>query len=120
MRRVKHDFYANPSAALAALTALREVGLTADAVGSAWLGGLSPAHGDQIPFGIVEIEGFAALALSGWLERAAIAPDGPTTLEQVFDRDTSVQVLDRLRTHLAAGGGVVSVRARNKLDAAAR
>lgn len=123
MPRTKIDFHQTGEDAAAALSSLREVGLNPSDVGGAWLAGISA---DARPINVaatsrvITVTGLGDVCFSGWLAEFALEAIGDkeeAPLSTIFDDLISDHAeLARLRANLAAGGGIVGVRARDPLN----
>lgn len=122
MPRTTLDFHEDRSDAIAALVSLREVGLKAEDVASIWekpadaeeLATLEEASIDLVE---AEVRGANTLQLSGWLTLAAsklLNAGREGDLSSLFAATAiDTALAGRARATLAAGGGVIAVRARD-------
>lgn len=118
MPRTKIDFHQTGEDAAAALSSLREVGLNPGDVGGAWLAGTSinSSQNDAAASSrIITVTDLGEVCFSGWLAEVALEAMGDkeeAPLSAVFDDLTSDGAeRSRLQETLAAGGGIVGVRA---------
>lgn len=119
MPRTKIDFHHSRQDAADALSSLREVGLNPGDVGGAWLAadGTSEDTPTTATSRLVPVAEVGEVRFSGWLAEVALQALGDretAPLSAIFDDLTSdAGDLARLRDTLAAGGGIVGVRARD-------
>lgn len=124
MPRITINYYDDRQTAAAALVALRDVGLNAGDVGSAWL---VPDPEEDADLEVVKladrsrtsVDGVGIVEFTGWLAQAA--KDGRTpgetsnvaTILREYEVDETE--IRRITQALADGKGLVGVRARDSL-----
>lgn len=127
MTRVTIDIRKDRNDAAASLSSLRDVGLNAGDIGSAWP---APRENDDtastprasVAVHEVAITGLGPVHFTGWLAEIALktpaGPDGSVDLGPVLAAASLDQKdITRTRDALLKGGGVIAVRARDALIA---
>lgn len=125
MPRTKIDFHQSRRAAAEALSSLREIGLNSGDVGSAWLAdtaadGTSNDAPTTATSRVIRVSDVGEVRFSGWLAEVALEAlddQQAAPLSAIFD-DLTLEPAElvRLRDTLAAGGGIVGVRARDNFS----
>lgn len=126
MARVTIDIRKDRNDAAASLSSLRDVGLNAGDIGSAWPASLPEAdEGDAstrsaVAVHEVVITGIGPVHFTGWLAEIALktepGPVGTVDLDTVLAGASLDQKdVTRVREALIKGGGVITVRARDAL-----
>ena len=124
MPRITINYYDDRQTAAAALVALRDVGLNAGDVGSAWL---VPDTEEDADLEVVKladrsrtsVDGIGLVEFTGWMAEAArdVLTPGETSNVATILRDYEVDETEirRITQALADGMGLVGVRARDSL-----
>lgn len=125
MPRTKIDFHQSRQAAAEALSSLRGIGLNSGDVGSAWLAdtaadGTSNDAPTTATSRVIRVSDVGEVRFSGWLAEVALEAlddQQAAPLSAIFD-DLTLEPAElvRLRDTLAAGGGIVGVRARDNFS----
>lgn len=124
MPRITINYYDDRQTAAAALVALRDVGLNASDVGSAWL---APDTEEDADLEVVKladrsrtsIDGIGIVEFTGWLAHAArdvLAPGEASDVATILRHyEVEEAEIRRITQALADGKALVGVRARDSL-----
>ena len=124
MPRITINYYGDRQTAAAALVALRDVGLNAGDVGSAWI---APDPKEDAHLEVVKladrcrkaVDGIGIVEFTGWLAQAArevLAPGEMSNVATILhEYNLDETEISRITHALADGKGLVGVRARDNL-----
>lgn len=127
MARITIDFHDDRKDAAAAVSSLAKVGLEPGGIGGAWLSDQTddiPNDASALDAGAagqeVQVAGLGRLTLTGWLAQIARQEPrdgGSLPLSIILEGcDADEEMGERIQRTLAAGGGIVGVRASETFD----